>query len=89
MQFTKAALAVLISALTASATTVHNEYGADGWIKDNSGTDVQLTNGNSVSLGGGEGFFWVSSSVCSVNSVEFCWPSDYGVSYLCIDWKWA
>jgi len=81
MYFTKTTLTILISALVASATNVHNQYGENGWIQDNAGTTVQLNNGASANLGGGWGFFWVSSSVCGDNSVAFTWPSNYGVSF--------
>jgi hypothetical protein len=89
MQFTKATLAVLTSALAASATNVHNQYGENGWIEDSVGTVIELDYLASASIGGGDGFFWVSPAVCNNDSVYFTWPSTYKVSYLCIDWKQA
>ncbi|KAF4632842.1 hypothetical protein G7Y89_g5283 [Cudoniella acicularis] len=75
-------LTIFISALAASATNVHNQYGVNGWIQDSAGTDVQLNNGQSTGIGGGWGFFWISSSDCSDNSVAFTWPSNYGDVYI-------
>lgn len=72
------ALVVLATALSTTATHVHNQFGHSGWIQDDQGTDVALNNGGSVTLGGGWGFFWVDSSVCSKNSVTYSWPSSYG-----------
>ncbi|PYH87356.1 hypothetical protein BO71DRAFT_404723 [Aspergillus ellipticus CBS 707.79] len=73
---------LLVSALGVAATHVHNQFGHNGWIQDDQGTDVQLNNGGSVTLGGGWGFFWVDGSVCSKNSVTYTWPSSYGDVYI-------
>lgn len=78
MHFFKSTTVLLVSALGVSATHFHNNYGKNGWIQDNQGSDIQLKNGGSVTIGGGWGFFWVDSSVCSKNSVTYTWPSSYG-----------
>ncbi|KAJ5368175.1 uncharacterized protein N7496_007935 [Penicillium cataractarum] len=75
-------LVILATALTATATNVHNQFGHSGWIQDDQGTDVALNNKGSATVGGGWGFFWVSGSVCSKNSVTYTWPSNYGDVYI-------
>ncbi|RAK77665.1 uncharacterized protein BO72DRAFT_447811 [Aspergillus fijiensis CBS 313.89] len=82
MHFFKSTTVLLVSALGVSATHFHNNYGKNGWIQDNQGSDIQLKNGGSVTIGGGWGFFWVDSSVCSKNSVTYTWPSSYGDVYI-------
>lgn len=69
---------VLATAIAATATKVHNNFGHNGYIQDDQGTDVALNNGGSATVGGGWGFFWVPSSVCVKNSVAWSWPSSYG-----------
>jgi hypothetical protein len=69
---------ILATALSATATHVHNQFGKDGYIQDDQGSELALNNGGSVTIGGGWGFFWVDSSVCGKNSVAYTWPSSYG-----------
>jgi hypothetical protein len=62
----------------------HNQYGINGWIQDDVGTDLYLGNGQSQTLGGGWGFFWISGH-CSDNSAAFTWPTNYGDVYIQTD----
>lgn len=71
-------LVILATALSATATHVHSQFGKNGWIQDDQGSELQLNNKGSVTVGGGWGFFWVAGSVCSKNSVAYSWPSNYG-----------
>ncbi|KAJ5980840.1 hypothetical protein N7481_008138 [Penicillium waksmanii] len=71
-------LVILATALSATATHVHNQFGKDGYIQDDQGSEIFLKNKGSVTVGGGWGFFWVASSVCSKNSVAYTWPTNYG-----------
>ncbi|KAL3458912.1 hypothetical protein BJX64DRAFT_265617 [Aspergillus heterothallicus] len=80
MQFKS--LAVLLLSGLAAATHVHNQYGHDGYIQDNQGTEVLLKNGKSVDVGGGWGFFWVQANICHQNAIAYTWPKDYGDVYI-------
>ncbi|KAJ0412982.1 hypothetical protein BJY00DRAFT_320244 [Aspergillus carlsbadensis] len=85
MFFTKPLLlATALSAAAATATHVHNGFGHNAWIQDSTGTEVQLNNGQSVSIGGGWAFVWVDAGVCpgKPNSVQYTWPANYGDVYI-------
>jgi hypothetical protein len=69
---------ILAMALTTTATKIYNGFGHNGWIQDNQGNNHALDRDATVTINGGWGFFWVSKSICSKNSVAYSWPSDYG-----------
>ncbi|CEL10609.1 hypothetical protein ASPCAL13726 [Aspergillus calidoustus] len=71
MFFSKPLLIALDAAVT-SATHVHNEFGHNAWLQDSTGTEVQLNNGQSVSVCGGWAFVWVDAALCpgNPNSVQ-------------------
>jgi hypothetical protein len=76
-------LVILATALTATATKVHNKFGLNGWIQDHNGQNHYLAEGGSVTISGGWGFFWTNNysgiTGCNVkNSAAFSWPSGYG-----------
>ncbi|KAL2783159.1 hypothetical protein BJX66DRAFT_345189 [Aspergillus keveii] len=77
-------LTLLTTSLAAlsSATIFHNNFGHDGWLQDDRGTQVFVKNKNTATIGGGWGFFWVAEDVCHQNSVAYGWPADYGDVYL-------
>jgi hypothetical protein len=76
-------LTLLTTSLAAlsSATIFHNNFGHDGWLQDDRGTQVFVKNKNTATIGGGWGFFWVAEDVCHQNSVTYGWPADYGGAY--------
>jgi hypothetical protein len=76
-------LTLLTTSLAAlsSATIFHNNFGHDGWLQDDRGTQVFVKNKNTATIGGGWGFFWVAEDVCHQNSVAYGWPADYGGAY--------
>ncbi|KAL2807966.1 hypothetical protein BJX63DRAFT_436545 [Aspergillus granulosus] len=77
-------LALLTTSLAAlsSATVFHNNFGHDGWLQDNQGTEVYVKDKNHATIGGGWGFFWIDEKVCHQNAATFEWPSYYGDVYL-------
>lgn len=43
-------LVILATALTATATKVHNQFGHNGWIQEDRGSDVALNNKGSATI---------------------------------------